>query len=323
MDYSFLYKHCYTDLDQFGNDNSWDLFISAINTSDRLTQAFSKAVSPRKYWILHEEYELEYSDSHADATVVPFPKSHSTSQNVRSFFENGELSDLLLNEQRICIDATGFMRPTLMFLILYLRQIAQVKKLDIIYSEPEKYLKNENTVFSKKIGSARSVEGFNLASQRDQSNDLLIIGAGFDDVLIAEVVESRKHAQTAQIIGFPSLKADMYQQNLYRIAQVGELDTADENSIWFAPANDPFETANTLSRIVRKKENETGRPVTNLYLSPLSTKAQTIGFALYFICECFGGKRDASVIIPESLTYSERTSQGISSIWKYELEFPD
>lgn len=111
----------------------------------------------------------------------------------------------------------------------------------------------------------------------------------------------------------------MYQQSQYRASKVDEIFSDDNDDIWFAPANDPFETANTLRRIVVAKERT--KPITNLYLSPLSTKAQTIGFAIYFINECLD-KRDASVIIPEIKSYSEKTSIGLSAIWKYQIEFP-
>ena len=48
----------------------------------------------------------------------------------------------------------------------------------------------------------------------------------------------------------------------------------------FAPANDPFVTAQELKLFIEKLNGR--KEITNIYLSPLSTKAQALGFALYF-----------------------------------------
>lgn len=322
IDYNILYKHRFEDLSHLRAQSNYDIFISAYNTSDRVLESYNAISAKTKIWLIHSEYGLGEKVLPEDQESFAFDANDTESVSVRKFFEYCASKGYDVAGSKVCIDSTGMMRPILMFFILFLNKKIGLNSFDVIYSEPQKYIKNEDTTFSKNTtGKVKGVEGFELASQRDQSNDLLIIGSGFDDVLIAEVAEAKKSAQKIQIIGFPSLQADMYQQNLYRVSKVSEMDSESSHKVYFAPANDPFETANTLKKIVSDKEKESGRSITNLYLSPLSTKAQTIGFALFYIVDCINRGRDATVIMPESMGYSDKTSIGIDHIWRYQLEF--
>ena len=47
-------------------------------------------------------------------------------------------------------------------------------------------------------------------------------------------------------------------------------------------------------------------------------EAQTLGFALYYLCEWSGGP--ASIIFPFAEYYSRETSVGLSRVWLYEFE---
>lgn len=319
MDFNIFYKQRYKSLNELEKED-WDLYISAFNESDRVKKTFESVNAKQKIWIIHSQYDLK--NESLPEKYYYFDSSNGESVNIREFFAASGITSETINGARVCIDSTGLMRQDLLFFILYLNRVLMVTNFDIIYSEPETYLKSENTQFSKDTsGKVKVVQGFELTSERDQSNDLLIIGSGFDDKLIAEVAEEKKHAQKAQIIGFPSLQADMYQQNLYRVAMVDEMN-AEETNIYFSSASDPFETANTLKEIIEKKEFKDKKKITNLYLSPLSTKAQTVGFALFYIYECFHNDREATILIPETLSYSDQTSEGVGDVWRYQLEFP-
>jgi hypothetical protein len=59
-------------------------------------------------------------------------------------------------------------------------------------------------------------------------------------------------------------------------------------------------------------------PLTNLYLSPLATKAQVLGFALYYFSAL--DSKPASVIYPFSDRYERETTKGISRVWKYTVD---
>lgn len=323
MDFNFLYKARHEDTASLSQAQDFDILISSYNKSDRLLSTYQGIRADRKIWIIHPEYNFNHDDLPSNQEYFLFEQDLSESENIRKFFsESFPEGNTALREAKVAIDCTGMMRPDLLFLILYLQTAIQLSRFDIFYSEPKRYIDNDETKFSTDTtGKVKVIEGFDLSSHRDHSNDLLIIASGFDDILIAEVAEARKSAKKIQIIGFPSLQADMYQQNILRSSKATDVDGEDTTKIYFAPASDPFETANTLYKIISDEENK--KPITNLYLSPLSTKAQTVGFAIFYINECILGEREASIIIPEMTGYSEKTSEGIDHIWQYTIEFPD
>ena len=61
--------------------------------------------------------------------------------------------------------------------------------------------------------------------------------------------------------------------------------------------------------------------MSNLYLSPLATKPQALGFALYYLCELAGSA--ASIIFPFAESYSPETSigWGRTSLYRLELDW--
>jgi hypothetical protein len=209
-------------------------------------------------------------------------------------------------------------------LIFLLRWFADngVKRFDALYSEPVVYSNREQTRFSDEVVVAvRQISGFEGTHNPDTSNDYLIIGAGYDHQLIAQVAENKEASMKIQIFGLPSLRADMYQENVLRAHRAEEAvgrHTVDESSSYFAPANDPFVTAATLREIVGRISVR--KPITNLYLSPLSTKPQVVGFALYHLTE--QRNNATSVIFPFCDAYDQETSTGVARIWKYTVELP-
>ena len=154
----------------------------------------------------------------------------------------------------------------------------------------------------------------------DVSSDLLVIGAGYDEQLVSEVAQYKDAARKAIMLGFPSLRADMYQQNILRISRADEvLGRVPNRQRFFAPANDPFVTASVLNEIVSGGAGLT--KVTNLYLCPLATKAQALGFVVFSIYH----RRitnNVSIIFPFSSEYEKTTDYGISRVWRYVVEFP-
>lgn len=219
------------------------------------------------------------------------------------------------------MDITGFIRPYLVFLLRWLAEHG-VRHFDALYTEPVIYSHREKTRFSDEaVVEVRQIAGFEGTHVPDTSNDYLIIASGYDHQLIAQVAESKEFSRKIQLFGLPSLRADMYQENVLRADRAKEAvgrDTHDELSNFFAPANDPFTTASTLREIVTRLN--AGRPITNLYLSPLSTKPQVLGFALYYLTECRNSA--TSLLFPFCEFYDQRTSTGVSRIWKYTVELP-
>lgn len=120
------------------------------------------------------------------------------------------------------IDITGFIRPYLIFLVRWLAEQG-VRRFDALYSEPVIYSKREQTRFSDEtVVEVRQIAGFEGTHNPDTSNDYLIIRAGYDHPLIAAVAENKELSRKIQIFGLPSLRADIYQENVLRAYRAEE-----------------------------------------------------------------------------------------------------
>jgi hypothetical protein len=315
MDYSLLRRK------EFGASNlsnlpNWDVFLSAYNKSERVNTVFASVQAERKEWLIHPEYDFSGTELPSYGRLF-----HLDSRDEAEFWHQYLLEanvDAWPKGTRVCIDSTGFMRPHLMLLPRLLSDRG-FSRLDVLYADPKAYQAGDKTPFTKgAITEVRQIRGFEGAHIPDAGEgDLLVIGAGYDDELIRRVAESKRAARKFEMFGLPSLQPHMYEENRLRAAKAEEaVGPLPNRSYLFAPANDPFATAQELHD--RLEEERARNGIGNLYLSPLATKAQALGFALYYLCECSG--KAVSVIFPYAEYYSHETSIGLSRVWLYELE---
>jgi hypothetical protein len=309
MDFSIFYKEAIDGRRDGFFPAEWDLFISAFNRSQRVLVVYDRVKSSDKRWIVFPEYA--FTSSEIPSSAFQSDKINESEFIIDLFDEiNVDISNL-----RVCIDITGFIRPHLIFLVKCLK-IRGIRSFDVIYSEPVRYVRKAETKFSDEVVTqVRQVQGFEGIHVPDTRGDVLIIGSGYDHELIAQLAQDKYHAEKFQIIGFPSLRPEMFQENLLRASKVSELmrfNSCNDSNVFYAPASDPFVTAGTLVDIVKNK------PFTNLYLGPVSTKAQVLGFALFHLLYC--QNLSASIIFPFCRRYEQETSEGVGKIWKYTIE---
>lgn len=314
MDYSLLYRHEFssTELEQMPQ---WDVFLSAFNKSGRVRKLYDAVKADRKEWVIHPEYDFAESDLPTDGDVRKLT-SRDEAEFWQDYFIQANFDQFPL-DSKICVDITGFMRPHIMLLPLLLRERG-FTKLDVLYADPQAYQDGDETPFTKgAVTEVRQVRSFEGIHNLDHSRDVLVIGAGYDDELIRRVAEDKLATRKLQMFGLPSLQPHMYGESRRRVAAAEEaVGVLRSKSLMFAPANDPFATAQELHDRLKEEARQQG--YTNLYLSPLATKAQTLGFALYYLCECVG--TNTSMIFPFAEYYSHETSVGLSRVWLYRLE---
>lgn len=317
IDYTIFYKTKYKPDEDWQDDTHWDLLISAYNDSERVQGVFERANADEKHWLILHDYAYEKEEYPKTGNVFA-PRDTHEAGFIQEYVEESKVE---FNNKKLCIDITGFMRPHLMFLIKYL-WMNDVRNFDVLYTDPTQYTKKDETKFTDEvITEVRQIAGYEGNHISDTSRDVLIIGAGYDHQLIAHVAENKDKSRKIQVFGLPSLQADMYQENVLRASRAAEsvgFSAGDETSNFFAPANDPFVTASVLQEIVTTLNYR--EPLTNLYLSPLATKPQVLGFALYYLTE--QQNNAASIIFPFAGKYTRETSTGISKIWKYSVELP-
>lgn len=323
MEYEYLYKKKYEIRDKFiSNKHSlqeYDLLISAYNKSERVNFILETIKADEKHLFILQEYGFTDEDISAlddSINIFNFSNLSDEAEILNDYFREYVLPK---RDKKILIDITGFLRPHTVYL-LRLCKAHNINKIDFLYSEPKNYKKKEETQFSMNFDSVRDIKGCSGSHNHDTSNDYLIVGAGFDYDLILKVTKEKKQTKKVQILGFPSLQADMFQQNVLKAYKAEDeiqlkLELNSQRVI-LAPANDPFVTASLLSKHVKKISSK--KEITNLYLSPLSTKAQTLGIALFYITECL--ETPTSIIFPFCTGYEKETSEGISRFWIYSIE---
>lgn len=290
-------------------------FISAYNDTERVQAAYRAVNSANKLWVALSEYGYREDELPAGQPSYFFP-SIDESVCIRGMVESMGID--ALRDGVLCIDITGFMRQHILFLVKYLKHVG-VKSFDVIYSEPNRYERRENTVFSTDdVAEVRAVSGFAGSHSLDVSSDCLVLGVGYDHNPSARVLISKERTRLIQLHSLPSLSADMYQESVLRMSRV-EAATSKliDDGLLFSNANDPFTIASVLGdaltdRLLRGS-------ITNLYLSPLATKPQALGFAIYYVTEL--EELPVSILLPITHSYSRQTSRGIGSVWRYEIAF--
>lgn len=317
VDYTIFYKSSLDPGGGWATEEKWDVFISAFNTDERVRRVYDYVQAGRKYWIVHSEYAFAPEERPTSGTVFAPSDGMCEDDCVQAFLAD-RCPDL--GNATLCIDISGFMRPHLMFLLRVLATKA-VRWFDALYSEPGQYVRGELTEFAQgSVTDVRPVAGFEGLHQPTMAadEDLLIIGAGYEHHLMRHVASAKTNTRKLQLLGFPPLQADFYQENVLNAHRAAEAVSAtNENHPLFAPANDPFVTAAVLQETVAEQRR---RGAKNIYLCPLSSRPQALGFALYYLYEV----RDepVSIIYPFATRYARETTTGIARIWKYRIELP-
>lgn len=324
MNYSFFYKQKFDDITphMIYSKSNYDLLISAFNESFRVKHIFQNINAKEKHWLIFPEYGYELIEvAHLKGKIYNFSEKNNSDEDEIILDYFNENKDKLLNGN-IAIDITGMLRTYIVFIVRLLKEKG-VKKVDFIYSEPENYKFKEETQFSLDYLNVREIKGCLGSHNPETYNDVLIMGSGYDFYRIKMIAKEKKEARKIQVLGFPSLQADMFQQSILKSykaeddASSGEFHL-ESNDVILAPANDPFVTAELISNFIKKEEKK--KTFTNIYICPLSTKAQALGMALYYTFECID--KPASLIFPFCKKYSRETSEGLSKYWVYTVEFP-
>lgn len=320
----FFYEN-YRNIAEFNSDddNKYDFFLSAYTNEDIVIETYKNIKAKEKFWILFPEYDIDKSiinDDYFEHIIIDSNKRESE-YILKLFTEKLDGRQ----EQNICIDTTGFMKPYIIFLLFLLKKKG-FKKIDLIYTEPQSYEKNEDTEFSEKETSinVRDIVAYGGYYQSSNSDDLYIVNVGYDSSLVNKVLTGVKAKEIKALIGFPSLQPIMYQENIINLEKSNAyLNLEPNDDLLYAPANNPFITAHIVSEYIHNYKNDNPK-INNIYLSPLATKAQTIGLTLFYIFESESyEEQDISIHIryPFTNSYSSKAGKGYFRINKYTIEF--
>ncbi len=312
MDYNYFKKYRYDKPEELTGLELYDCLITAFVDSERVKTAAAVIPCKERWWICDSDTEI--------------PEGLEGSRRFQiGEDEDGGVSAALTDARygRICIDITGFCAPQLLVLLHFLH-VKGFKKIDFIYTEPNQYKDNEHTQFSEGFTAVKQVYGYRGSHTANMDRDLLILAAGYDHSWIIQVAIAKKSAKKVLLFGFPPTSPGMFQENILRVHQaetaVGENCFINMDWNIYAPANDPFSTAQALNEYMVKQKKL--RP-TNVYFAPLSSKPQALGMALYYIWETKDDPmKEWSVLFPFCKKYLHNTTSGIARFWRYEVELP-
>jgi len=298
----------------------WDLFVSAPDESARVTSVDDRVRARLRIRVALPEYG--YSDDECQRLGITHrPEGGNEAEIIDNLLSSLDAS-VELSSASLVIDITGLIGHYVMVLVAQLARRG-VTTFDVLYAEPIRYVRSEATLFSDQaVMIVRQVAGYEGIHVPDTSDDLLVLGVGYEDRLMAEVANHKDHARKVQVFGLPSLRADMYQESVLRASRIADAVGAEASHprhFRFAPAYDPFVTAGTIAEVVA--EHRSRHPAANVYVAPLSTKVQALGAALYYVWEC--DQTATSVIFPICYRYQRATSEGVAGAWRYKVEIPN
>lgn len=117
IDYSIFYRRSISVNRIHKELPAFDVFLSAYNSSDRVSRVFRDVVAGQKYWVLHPEYCYAPLDEPiGDPIIRPLDLDEVAQVNniIDSLGGSAGLGGVSL-----CIDITGLMRHVLAFLLSY------------------------------------------------------------------------------------------------------------------------------------------------------------------------------------------------------------
>ena len=280
MDYTYFDKECYHHIDELDNLEKYDLFISMFVDSDRVKVPYSRIKAKNELWITISEDQNAKFLKDKSLLILHGNEDFDTLLS--------ELRKLKIEKLKICVDSTGFRLQYLLFLMRCM-EIEKVRTFDILYTEPKQYRDQERTNFSDNFYQVKKLYGMSGVNTSEADHDLLIIAAGYDHSRIIDVAKLKKHCKKVLLFGFPSLSPDMFQENVLR-AYKAESDLGSEcfediSSNIFAPAYDPFVTAQTIKEYIEQEQWKSGKDFTNIYFAPLSKTTCYRYGNLFFIGE--------------------------------------
>ena len=196
-------------------------------------------------------------------------------------------------------------------------------RLMFLYSDPIRYREDESTVFTGPVVSVEQVPGYEGVHPPSYgSDDILVIGAGYDYEQIARACEAKLNSKKYILTGLPSLQPHMYQESVWQIDRASEwIGPLSAQQKLYASANDPFTVAQALHDLVSREEEEAvarGGSRGNLYLCPTGPKPHVLGFGVCYLREFEDS--NVSIIYPFARNYSRLTTEGLLRKWQYQIE---
>lgn len=309
-----------TDIES--NDNAYDYFLLAPNIENRSRTFFRKTRAQEIYKKIiimdyanfhkeiDEEQEISFYDEFEGFSKITVKALNDT-------IAIRELCRLNIREDaKIAIDITGFSIPNIYKVMHALKHVMKIQHVDVYYTEPKFYIYEEGYFdsYHKNIGERNCAPILGYYNAGKDEKEILTIFLGFDGGL-ADLVyfklgeEGKEILQTIVVNGFPSYTAKLKDVSLYN--NEGLINKIERENVFFAAANNPFETYNLLCSILEKYKG------TLLNLCTIGSKPMALGACLFALDHA----EDVKVTYPFYEKKKFDTDEQAGKIWKYSIDF--
>lgn len=219
------------------------------------------------------------------------------------------INNYILNKNIIGIDISVMPTPIFSQILHFLIKKHKDKKFIIYYTEPTHY--NLDNLFDfnscdEEI-DIKSIDGFEgKTAQENESQRIIFYLIGFEINYLNKLIPQQTNPdRIVPINGFPS-----YFPKYKDISMINNDVNYHEQDIpvFFAEANNPFETFNQLDNLQKKYENYC------IDIIPTGSKPMALGACLFALKH---DNNDIRVLYPFSKKYECKKSVGNGKIWEY------
>ena len=109
MNFTYLYKHSYSSPDELASIEEYDYYISSFINSERVIIPPTKIKAKKNIWIVTKEEENNELLDGQNKIIINSDENYDIMMEM--------VNNIDVDDKEICIDATGFLIPDLLFLI--------------------------------------------------------------------------------------------------------------------------------------------------------------------------------------------------------------
>jgi len=292
-----------------------DYFIFASGRDDRAYQVLFKHTPDKISKVIALNYETRVSGYSNNDSIYKYRIFSTLNlqeitcniQEPTSIVDEIDTNPIT-NTSRIGIDISCMTKPFFYYILKLLREKYQIQNLKVYYTEPQSYFLRDKLFDDFHTGSGqhslKEIPGFSGMDPKSSPRKLVVL-LGFDGGFSRQLDQDISPRETMVVNGFPS-----YTPKFKDISLVNnvKLISRDDVRIFYASANNPFDTYNILEAI----KTDTSDWFFNI--APLGPKPMALGACIFAL-----HNRDVRVVYPWPEIYEDKYSEMTWNSWVYDI----
>ena len=292
-------------------DIDYDLAITCVNAQKR-TELFvntllSRNIRSNKTILLYDKLMEEKVSNFNFGDIIADKIEFDYNMQVKQFIDLMKSVITPIDAlNTICIDISGLPIPLFYSLIKLVNIIGQEIKIDVYYCEAKTYFNSKYLYeeYEYSIDPLKLIEvpGFGGSFTNDK-DPILIMLLGFEEKISSYVYSSIEPSNLIVINGFPSGQIKYKDISIVNNTILEEVDYR----AYSATSNNPFETFNTLHKIIDENND--------YIIVPMGPRPMALGACLY---QLFNDKVKIQYVVPSKYKLDAEI-EGKDYLWRYVL----